>query len=77
MVPDSEGIFYATLPITVPVGLGAILVDTFIAHPLQVVDEAWDDTCGLWRRVDFEQRYYTEGGFLPFRAAATPLLFLA
>lgn len=76
MVPTSEGAFYATLPLTIPLGLGAILIDTFVAHPLQVVDDAGDDAVELWRDLDFENHYYTEAGFVPLRAVGTPCVFL-
>ena len=59
LVPESDGAFWATLPLTVPVGVVAILVDTFIAHPLQVVDDAWDDTVSLWTELPFDEEYYT------------------
>ena len=76
MVPSSEGAFYVTLPLTIPLGLGAILIDTFVAHPLQVVDDAADDSAGLWCDLDFENHYYTEAGFVPLRAVGTPCVFL-
>jgi hypothetical protein len=76
LVPESPALFTATLPATVVLGTGAILVDTLVAHPLQVVDEAWDDSAGLWRNLDLEQAYYTEAAFMPFRAVATPIVFV-
>lgn len=75
MVPDGGAAFWSTLPLTVPVGLGAILVDTFVAHPLQVVDDAWDDTVDVWRGLEFEEHYYTESASLPFRAVWSPVVF--
>lgn len=76
MVPESEGAFYATLPLTVPIGLGAILIDTFVAHPIQVIDDAWDDTTDLWTDLPFEEHYYTESAYLPFRTVLSPVVFL-
>ena len=76
LVPESQGAFVATLPLTVPVGLLAILTDTFVAHPLQVVDDAADDTADLWRRIDLQKRYYTEAGWMPVRAVASPVWFV-
>lgn len=73
MVPEPGGAYYAMLPVNVVVGLGAILVDTFIAHPLQVVDDAWEDTRELWRGIDFAAEYYTESALLPVRAVASPV----
>jgi hypothetical protein len=76
LVPASQGAFVATLPLTVPVGLLAILTDTFVAHPIQVVDDAADDTADLWRGIDLEKRYYTDAGLMPVRAVASPIWFV-
>jgi len=77
LVPSSEGLFYAALPVTVPLGLGAIAVDMFIAHPLQVVDDAYDDAAKLWDAdgFAFAEAYYTEMARLPIRVVATPVAF--
>lgn len=75
LVPESSAAFVATLPLTLPLGLGAILVDTFVAHPLQVVDDAVDDAGDLWRGLEFAPHYYTQAGLVPLRAVATPLWF--
>ncbi|MCR9247853.1 MAG: hypothetical protein NXI31_22725 [bacterium] len=77
MVPEGDGAFWATLPLTVPVGLAAILVDTFIAHPIQVIDNAWDDTVDVWDDLPFEEEYYTTSASLPFRAVGTPVVFVS
>jgi hypothetical protein len=76
LVPGSDGAFYATLPLTVPAGIGAIVLDTFVAHPLQVVDDAFGDAADLWTGIDLADGYYTESALLPLRAVATPLWFL-
>lgn len=75
LVPESTGTFVATLPLTVPAGLLAIAVDTLVAHPIQVLDDAWDDSVGLWHDVPFAAHYYTQSALLPVRAAATPVWF--
>lgn len=75
LVPQSQGAFLATLPLTVPVGLLSIAADTLVAHPLQVVDDAAEDAADLWRQVDLDADYYTEAGFAPLRAVATPVWF--
>ena len=77
LVPDGTGLFAATLPLTVPLGLASIVVDTFLAHPLQVVDDAYDDAANLWDEDDleFDTAYYTEMGFLPVRTVFTPVVF--
>ena len=77
VVPAEGPWFYATLPMTVPVGFAAILGDTLVAHPLQVVDDAARDVGDLWRtsEMDFESEYFTQLGSLPLRAALTPAVF--
>lgn len=76
-VPDDSTAFALALPLTVPGGLLAILTDTFVAHPVQIVDDAWDDAAWLWRegRPDYAQRYYSEVAFTPVRVAITPVVF--
>src|SRR5262245_19530556 len=78
LVPEDSGWFVAALPLTVPGGILAIVADTFVAHPIQVADDAWDDAARLWRkgRPDFDERYYSEMAFLPVRTAFTPVAFL-
>lgn len=73
LVPEGGTAFALALPVTVPLGFGAILVDTFVAHPLQVVDDAVEDAGDLWRHLDWEKHYVTQAGFAPFRAAVTPV----
>lgn len=75
LVPRQTGWFALSLPLTVPLGLTAIVCDTLVAHPLQVADDAWDAAAGLWRERDWERRYFTELGVLPLRAGATPVVF--
>jgi hypothetical protein len=76
MVPESNAAFYASLPLTVPIGLGAILIDTFIAHPIAVADNAWDDTRDLWRGIEMEEHYYTECAWIPVRIAWSPVVLV-
>ncbi|HEX5052233.1 MAG TPA: hypothetical protein VFZ65_10705 [Planctomycetota bacterium] len=76
LVPESPAGFAIALPLTVPLGLLAIVTDTFVAHPLQVVDDAWRDSADLWRGFDFEKAYYTGAGTMPLRAVATPVVFV-
>ncbi len=76
LVPESPTGFAVALPLTVPLGLVSILADTFVAHPLQVVDDAYDDSADLWRDIDLEHAYYTEAGVVPLRAVATPVWYV-
>ncbi|MEZ6036606.1 MAG: hypothetical protein R3F29_03945 [Planctomycetota bacterium] len=77
LVPDDGGLFYATLPLTVPGGLLALLTDTLIVHPAQIVDDAVDDAGELWieNDPDWDEAYYTEMAYLPFRVVFTPVVF--
>ena len=76
VVPADEVPFYASLPLTVPAGLVAILVDTFVAHPIQVADDAWGDAGDLWAGLPWAGQYYSQLALLPFRLVATPLVFV-
>lgn len=75
VVPAGDTAFYATLPLTVPVGFSAILLDTLVVHPVSVIDDAAADAADDWQDVDWQQRYYTELGLLPLRVAWTPCAF--
>ena len=78
VVPEGDAAFYAALPLTVPGGLVAIVLDTFVVHPAQVVDDAAGDAAELWEQLGpkFEEHYYTQMAVLPFRAVLTPLAFV-
>jgi len=76
LVPDSDGAFYATLPLTVPGGLIAILLDTFIVHPATVADDAWHDAGDTWDDMDWRESYYTEMVRLPLRVVFTPIAYV-
>jgi hypothetical protein len=79
LVPAGDGLFVVSLPVTIPVGLASIVVDTVIAHPIQVVDDAYDDARLAWDpdSFDFQDAYYTELSTIPGRVVATPLVFSA
>ncbi len=78
LVPEGDTAFVATLPLTVPGGLLAILLDTFIVHPASVIDEAGSDSLEVWSDPppDWEQHYYTELVFTPVRVIFTPIMFV-
>lgn len=75
VVPTTQPAFALALPLTVPLGLLAIVTDSLVVHPLRAAGAAADDAMDLWRHLDWEQQYFTEAGFTPFRAAATPCWF--
>ena len=76
LVPEDDAAFVATLPLTVPGGVLAILTDTFVVHPAQVVDDAADDARELWEHMNWSERYYTELASLPVRTVGTPVVFV-
>lgn len=76
LVPGNDAAFVATLPLTVPGGFGAILIDSFIVHPLQVADDAAGDARDVWRNMQWRERYYTELATLGPRAVGTPIVFV-
>ena len=76
LIPDDDVAFAASLPLTIPGGLIAILTDTFVAHPAQVVDDAAGDARDLWDDMRWPDEYYTELVKLPLRGVGTPLVFL-
>lgn len=76
VVPEGDVAFYATLPLTIPGGIVAILLDTFVVHPAMVADDAGHDAGHLWDDMRWREAYYTELASLPLRAVATPLAFV-
>lgn len=78
LVPEGDTAFNASLPLTIVGGLVAILVDTFIVHPAQVIDDAAGDAGELWDDFEpqVEEHYYTQMASLPFRAVFTPVRFV-
>ena len=76
LVPEDDVAFAATLPLTVPGGLVAILVDSFVVHPVQVVDDAAGDARDVWNNMEWREQYYTELATLLPRAAGTPIVFV-
>lgn len=77
LVPEGDVAFVAALPLTVPGGVIAFLLDTFVVHPALVVDDAARDSAHLWDGMEWDEHYYTELAGLPLRAIATPIAFLS
>lgn len=75
-VPQDTTAFYAALPLTLPAGLLCIIADTFVVHPIQVADDAWEDAGDLWNGIEWDEHYYTEVAFLPVRVVGTPVVFV-
>ena len=80
VVPVDDVWFYSSLPVTVPLGFGAILCDVLVAHPAAVIDDAWYDAKELWDpdKLDFEGEYYTQLAAVPVRAGfGLPMAYFA
>lgn len=76
LVPEDDVAFALTLPLTLPGGFGAILIDSLFVHPVQVVDDAARDARDLWEDMDWSAEYYTELAMLPLRGLGTPVVFV-
>ncbi len=76
LVPERDAAFVATLPLTVPGGFGAILIDSFVVHPAQVVDDAAGDARDVWTSMQWSEKYYTELATMLPRAVGTPIVFV-
>jgi hypothetical protein len=76
LVPKNDVAFVATLPLTVPGGFGAILIDSFMVHPLQIVDDAAGDARDVWKNMDWRAEYYTELATILPRTVGTPIVFV-
>jgi len=74
LVPESTGGKILAAPVVLPIGVAAGILDAFIFHPITVIDDAYDDTAdALWR--DSKLDYVAYCGSLPFKTAATPVVF--
>ncbi len=75
LVPEDKFAFAVTLPLTLPAVLLAVLLDTFVLHPVAVLDDAAGDTSELWQELDWQNSYYSELAVTPARVAWTPVYF--
>lgn len=72
--PESTTTRALLLPIAVPVGCVAGIVDTVAVNPVCAVDDAWADTVDcLWRSRD--ESALRRVLFVPLAALATPIVF--
>ena len=75
LVPETTVGKVLAAPVVLPVGVAAGILDAFIFHPITVVDDAYEDTAdALWR--DSRLDYVAQCGSLPFKTAATPVVFV-
>jgi len=76
LLPEKQPKRGLVYPLVLPVGLVAVSIDALIVHPLQVVDDAAEDTDEvLWDHFDWDTEYVTECASLIPRAALTPPVF--
>lgn len=77
MVPKEAPGKYLVMPLAIPAGLVAVLVDMVIVHPVTVADDAFYDTGdALWSDMDWKGRYVTESATLVPRTVFTPIVFV-
>jgi hypothetical protein len=76
LVPEDDAAFVASLPLTFPGGLLAIVIDSFVVHPAQVADDAARDARDVWDGTKWREEYYTELVKVPFRAIGTPIVLV-
>ncbi|MFT7463414.1 MAG: hypothetical protein ACI9EF_001758 [Pseudohongiellaceae bacterium] len=74
-VPEDEPAFSYALPLTIPGGLVAIVVDSVVVHPATIIDDAWSDAIHPWSLAKWETQYWTESASLPLRVLGTAVLF--
>ncbi|MCA8974950.1 MAG: hypothetical protein KDC98_09520 [Planctomycetes bacterium] len=74
LAPESSGVRYALLPVSIPVGLVGLATDAVIVHPVFSIDDAWGDTVELlWSPRD--ESSLRQALFAPVAAIATPVVF--
>ena len=76
LVPEDDTLFWISTPLTVPLGIVAFVVDVFVAHPLQVVDDATRDSAGIWKEIDWRGQYYSQTALCLLRAPLTVLVWV-
>jgi len=76
LVPESDTAFYCALPLTIPGGLLAIVIDVVVVHPFSIVDDAWGEATEQWDDLDWQGEYWYEAGVSPLRGAWTVVHFV-
>jgi len=74
LVPDNTALHLLAAPVVYPACLLAGVADAVVAHPISVLDDAWNDTeAALWQPTD--RGFVTECALIPIRAALTPIKY--
>ena len=76
LVPDDEVLLWVTAPLTIPGGLVAIVLDVFLVHPAQVLDDAWGDTTELWDDIDWSEEYYSQTAYSLIRVPGSAIMLV-
>ncbi len=75
LIPEDKNKKILALPLIVPVGMMAGLLDVFIVHPISVLPRVGRDTISsLWTPKE-KLGYVTRMGTIPFSTIATPPVF--
>jgi len=76
VVPKSDGMVLATLPLTVPLGLIALFIDQFVVRPFTIVDDAAEDVYDIfWKNVNWDDHYLEEVFWSPWYTVGTAIVF--
>ncbi|HLU40287.1 MAG TPA: hypothetical protein VK081_12950 [Planctomycetota bacterium] len=74
VAPGSPTLRWAALPVTLPLGVGALVADAAVVHPIAAIDDAWGDmTEWLWET--HEESLLRAVAMTPLRVLATPPVF--
>lgn len=75
-VPENEPAASLALPLTVPAGIVAILLDVTVVHPALVIDDAFEDARSVWDDIDWQAEYWFQSAMVPSRCAFTGVVFV-
>jgi len=76
LVPEEDTPFYCALPLTIPGGVLAIVIDVVVVHPFSIIDDAWGTSTQSWDDLDWQADYWFEAGVAPIRGAFTAVRFV-
>jgi hypothetical protein len=75
LVPENSPWNILAVPVYLPLGITAGLLDVFIVHPISVIPDAAEDTIDtFWRSRN--PGYFTKMGAVPFSIIGTPPFFV-
>lgn len=74
LTPRSPTARWIAAPVTLPVGVVALVGDAVVVHPCCVLDDAWRDTRG-WLWTSHGESRFRRAVMIPLSALATPFVF--